>query len=148
MRPARALVVAALLLAACRNEPARPADPGKYQPPADGRLSEEQVRKHLAGAQKSAESRWVAARVREARMAGMAGGMDRKIAESRRGILSSLEERRRTLTDSAQQAEVDRQIAEIRRLLRGAPPEIPEAVRYNAELLARMEKTRIERKHP
>src|SRR5690349_10757057 len=81
-------------------------------------------------------SRWVAARVREARMAGVAGGMDRKVADSRRRILRSLEERRRTLADPAKAAELDRQIAEVRRLLQGAPPEVPEAVRDNAELVA------------
>ena len=112
------------------------------QPPADGRLTEEQVRAHLAGAPKSAESKWVAARVREARMAGLTGGMDRKIADSRRQILISLEERRRTLKDPAKQAELDRQIAEVRRLLQGAPPEVPAAVRDNAELVARVEERR------
>jgi hypothetical protein len=141
MRPSRVLILAGgLLLAACRNEPAPPAE---FKPPADGRLTEKQVRAHLAGAPKSieysAESKWVAARVREARMAGLAGGMDRKIADSRRRILSSLEERRRTLKDPAKQAALDRQIAEVRRLLRGAPPEVPEAVRDNAELVARVE---------
>ena len=139
MRPSRALVLAGLLLAACRNEPAPPA-PKEFKPPADGRLTEEQVRAHLAGAPKSAESQWVAARVREARMAGLAGGMDRKIADSRRRILISLEERRRTLKDPAKQAAVDRQIAEVRRLLQGAPPEVPPAIRDNVELVARLEK--------
>ena len=139
MRPSRVFLLASLLLAACRDEPAPPAE---FKPPADGRLTEEQVRAHLAGAPKSAESRWVAARVREARMAGLAGGMDRKIADSRRRILNSLEERRRTLNDPAKQADVDRQIAEIRRLLQGAPPEVPEAVRYNVELVARVEEAR------
>lgn len=136
MRPSRVLLLAGLLLAACRNEPAPSAE---FKPPSDGRLTEEQVRTHLAGAPKSAESRWVAARVREARTAGLTRGMDRRIADSRRRILVSLEERRRTLKDPAKQAALDRQIAEIRRLLQGAPPEAPEAVRYNAELVARVE---------
>ena len=136
MRPSRVLILAGLLLAACRDEPAPSVE---FKAPADGRLTEEQVRAHLAGAPKSAESRWVAARVREARMAGLSGGMDRKIADSRRQILSSLEERRRSLQDPAKQAELDRQIAEVRRLLQGAPPEVPDAVRDNAELVARVE---------
>lgn len=136
MRPSRVLVLAGLLLAACRNESAPPAE---FKAPADGRLTEEQVRAHLAGAPKSAESRWVATRVREARMAGLSGGMDRKIADSRRRILISLEERRRSLEDPAKQAALDRQIAEVRRLLKGAPPEVPDAVRDNAELVARVE---------
>lgn len=139
MRPARALVLAALLLAACREEPAPPTE---FKVPADGRLTEEQVRAYLAGAKgmQPAERQWVAARVREARTAGVTGGMERKIADSRRRILRSLEERRRTLADPAEQARVDRQIAEVRRLLQGAPPEIPPAVRENAELVARLEK--------
>lgn len=140
MRPARVLVLAGLLVAACRNEPAPPADPAKYQPPSNGRLTEEQVRTYLAGAPKSAEYKWVAARVREARTAGLTRGMDRKIADSRRRILISLEERRRTLKDPAKQATLDRQIAEVRRLLQGAPPEVPDAVRENAELVARLER--------
>lgn len=139
MRPSRALVLAALLLAACRDEPAAPAP---FKPSADGRLTEEQVRAYLAGAKgmQPAERQWVAARVREARTAGVTGSMDRKIADSRRRILRSLEERRRTLADPAEQARVDRQIAEVRRLLQGAPPEVPPAVRENAELVARLEK--------
>lgn len=137
MRPARALIVAGLLLAACRDEPAPPI---QFKPPADGRLTEKQVRTWLAEAPKSAEYKWVAARVREARTAGLTQGMDRKIADSRRRILNSLEDKRRTLKDPARQAVLDRQIAEVRRLLQGAPPEVPEAVRANAELVARLEK--------
>jgi len=144
MKPARALralIVAGLLLAACRNEPA-PAPPAEFKAPADGRLTEKQVRAHLAGPPKSAEYQWVAARVREARTAGLTQGMDRKIADSRRRILISLEEKRRTLRDPAKQAALDRQIAEVRRLLQGAPPEVPAAVRENAELVARLERER------
>ena len=138
MRPSRVLLLlAGLLLAACRNEPAPPIE---FKPPADGRLTEEQVRTYLAEAPKSAEYQWVAARVREARTSGLTRGMDRKIAESRRRILSSLEERRRTVKDPAKLATLDRQIAEVRRLLQGAPPEVPPAIRENAELVTRLEK--------
>ena len=139
MKPSRVLILAALLLASCRREPAAPL---QFNPPADGRLTEEQVGAYLAGAPKSAELEWVGARVREARTAGLARGMDRKIADSRRRILISLEERRRSVKDPARQAALDRQIAEVRRLLEGAPPEVPPAIRDNAELLARVEKER------
>ena len=139
MRPSRLLLLAGLLLAACRDEPAAPAP---FRPSADGRLSEEQVRAYLADPKgmRPAERQWVASRVREARTAAVTGGMDRKIADSRRRILRSLQERRRTLTDPGEQARLDRQIAEVRRLLQGAPPEVPAAVRANAELVARVEK--------
>jgi hypothetical protein len=139
MRPARSLVLAVLLLASCRDEPAVPAE---FKPPADGRLTEEQVRTYLddAGGMQPAEREWVAARVREARMAGTARDLEQKIADSRRRILGSLEERRRTLANPAKQAEVDRQIAEVRLLLRGAPPEVSAAVRHNAEVVAQLEK--------
>ena len=139
MRPSRALILAALLFAACREKPAPPIE---FKIPADGRLTEEQVRAFLAGAKgmQPAERQWVAARVREARTAALTGGMDLKIADSRRRILRSLEERRRTIADPAEQARLDRQIAEVRRLLQGAPPEVPPVVRENAELVARMEK--------
>jgi hypothetical protein len=129
-----------LLLAACRKEPAAPV---KFKPPADGRLTEEQVQTYLDRAEgmQPAEREWVTARVREARMAGVSGGIEQKITDSRRQILRSLEERRRSLKDPAKQVQVDRQIAEVRRLLQGAPPEVPPAVRDNAALLTRMEKT-------
>lgn len=139
----------------------------QFVPPAHGRLDERQVRMYLevrereekirrasgaAAAEASAaglraaqelgrnpkEYQWIGERVREARTAATAGDLDRKIVDSRRRILRSLEEHRRTLADPAKQAAVDRQIAEIRGLLRGAAPEIPPAVRHNAELLARL----------
>lgn len=137
MRPSRSLALAVLLLAACRDEPA--AD---FEPPADGRLSEEQVRTYLGDAEgmHPTEREWVAARVREARTAGMERDLDQRIVESRRQILRALEEQRRTLSDPAKTARVDRQIAEIRRLLREAPPEVPPAVRHNAEVVGRVEK--------
>jgi len=52
-----------------------------------------------------------------------AKAVERKVLANRRKILRSLEERSRTLTDPAKKAEVDRQIAEIRRYLQRAPQE-------------------------
>lgn len=141
MRRSGILLLAVLLLASCRREPAAPAE---FKPPADGRLTEEQVRAYLdrTGEAESAEQRWVGERVREVQMAELSGGIERKILDSRRRILRSLEERRRALKDPAKQAEVDRQIAEVRRLLQGAPPEVSPAVRHNAEVVARVEEER------
>jgi hypothetical protein len=132
----RAALLLCALLAACRRDSAEQ----DFAPPADGRLTEAQVRTFLkTDAQDSKEFRWVADRVREARMAKVAGGLDQKIFESRRKILRSLEERRRKVTDPTERSELDRQIAEVRRLLQGAPEEVPDSIRFNAELVARME---------
>jgi hypothetical protein len=135
-----AVVLALALLAACRREPAKPE---AFKPPADGRLTEAQVRLFLksreAGFSRQ-EYEWVRARVQEARLAGLTSGLDRKVIESRRRILRSLEERSRAATDPAKKAEMDRNIAEVRRLLQGAPPEPAPAIRDNAELVARLER--------
>lgn len=141
MRGFRSRLAALLLcalLAACRREP----DPEAFAPPADGRLTEAQVRMYLERklAHDPKELQWVADRVREARMAKIASGLDQKIVASRRKILRSLEERRRKVKDPTEVRDLDRQIAEVRRLLQGAPEEVPASVRYNAELAARMER--------
>jgi hypothetical protein len=52
-----------------------------------------------------------------------AKAVERKVLANRRKILRSLEERSRTLTDPAEKAEIDRQIAEIRRYPQRAPQE-------------------------
>jgi hypothetical protein len=137
----KAVLLALALLAACRREP--PAKPEPFKPPADGRLTEAQVRLYLKGQERDfrpEEHAWVRERVREARLAGLTSGLDQKVIEGRRRILSSLEERRRAATDPARKAELDRDIAEVRRLLRGAPPEVAPSVRANAELVARLER--------
>ena len=139
MRRRAVLGLALALLAACRREP---AEPEAFKPPADGRLTEAQVRLFLEAKERgfsAQEHEWVRARVQEARMAGTTSGLDRKMIESRRRILRSLEEGSRAATDPAKKAELDRDIAEVRRLLQGAPPEVPPSVLYNAALLARLE---------
>lgn len=124
------------LLTACRREK-------EFSPPADGRLTEAQVRMYLDPEKRKIDSRelqWVTDRVREARMANIASGLDEKIFASRRKILRSLEERRRKVTEPAEVRELERQIAEVRRLLQGAPEEVPDSIRYNAELVVRVER--------
>ena len=134
------MILALALLAACRREPAKPEP---FQPPADGRLTEAQVRLYLGGQEtgfRPREHAWVRDRVQEARLAGLSSALDQKVVEGRRRILRSLEERSRAATDPATKAELERDIAEVRRLLQGAPPEPSSAVRANAELVARLER--------
>jgi hypothetical protein len=137
MRRQAVILLALVLLAACRREP---AEPEAFKPPADGRLTEAQVRLYLKGRLSPQEQEWVRARVQEARLAGMTSELDRRMIEGRRRILRSLEERSRAATDPAKKAELDRDIAEVRRLLQGAPPEVPPSVMDNAGLVARLEK--------
>lgn len=147
MRRRASLLLALALLAACRREPAKPE---AFKPPPDGRLTAAQVRLYLKGQEtgfRPREREWVRARVQEARLAGLTSGLDRKVIESRRRILRSLEERSRAATDPARKAELDRDIAEVRRLLQGAPPEVAPAVRDNAELVARLEKSKDKEKN-
>lgn len=142
MRRRPVLLLAIALLAACRREPAKPE---VFKAPADGRLTEAQVRLYLEGRESDFQPRehaWVRDRVREARLAGLSSTLDRKVIESRRRILRSLVERSRAATDPAKKAELDRDIAEVRRLLRDAPPEPAPSVRENAELVARLERAK------
>ncbi len=139
MKRRTALVLALGLFAACGREP---APQPTFTPPADGRLTEAQVHRYLRNTQDKLspqEVDWVRARVREARLAGTAGALDRRVVESRRRILRSLEDRRRSLSDPARKAETDRRIAEVRRLLADAPPEPAPSIRYNIDLVARLE---------
>jgi len=140
MRRRSALLLALVLLAACRREPAKPE---AFKPPADGRLTEAQVRLYLRGREadfRPQEYAWVRARVQEARLAGLSSRLDEKVIEGRRRILRSLEERSRAAVDPVKKAELDRDIAEVRRLLQGAPPEPAPSVRDNAELVAKLER--------
>lgn len=139
MRRGAVLLLALALAAGCRREPEKTE---AFQPPADGRLTEAQVRTYLKDGEAGfgrQEYGWVRDRVREARLAGLTSGLDRKVIEGRRRILRSLEERRRAATDPAKIAELDREIAEVRRLLQGAPPEPSPSIRDNAGLVARLE---------
>lgn len=140
MRRRPALLLALVLLAACRREPEKPE---VFKPPADGRLTEAQVRLYLKGREsefRPQEHAWVRARVQEARLAGLSSKLDEKVIEGRRRILRSLEERSRAATDPSKKAGLERDIAEVRRLLQGAPPEPAPSVRENAELVARLER--------
>lgn len=145
--PLLAALMTLALLAACGREPKR--NEAAFTPPADGRLTETQVERYLRKAPDGFRPReldWVRARVQEARLIGKAGALDRRVVESRRRILRSLEERRQALKDPAKKAEADRRIAEIRRLLADAPPEPAPSVRDNAALIACIEERETRRK--
>lgn len=136
----------------------------EFQPPADNRLNERQVEMYLAvqdrrgdlpevdGDQVAAELRaaqelgfnpkeyqWVKDRVLEARMLMATRSLSEQLAQSRQSLLASLEERKRTALDAAEEAEIDRQIAELRESSPGIGAEAGAAQDFNAGLLVRYE---------
>lgn len=146
----QALLLAILLAAvACgdRQEEAVPKTPPPastvFQPPADGRLTGEQVRAYLQSkpdVRTSQEYRWVEERVREARRLRASHALTERLWQSRRKYLASLEARKAALSDPAQKAEIDRQIATFRKDAEEADPKITPAVRHNIAVLERYER--------
>lgn len=134
-----------------------------YQPPADGRLTEAQVRMYLEVKQRAREIRgaapgaqepavtadlraalelghnpkelgWIQERVLEAWIVLRGRELDRKIAESRTRMVQDLKTQLESATDPRQKADLEKQIAEIHA---AAPLETaaPPAVGHNAELV-------------
>ncbi|HSG40102.1 MAG TPA: hypothetical protein VLE27_10735 [Thermoanaerobaculia bacterium] len=83
------------------------------------------------------EYQWVKERVLEAQMLATTQALDRQVAEGRKGLLATLEEQRRTATDDAQRAEIDRRIEELRKGSADSMSEGDPGIEYNAGLLAR-----------
>lgn len=147
----RPVVLLAVLLAASacgerQEEAARPTPPPAstvFQPPADGRLTEAQVRTYLQSrpdVRTSQEYRWVEERVREARRLRGSYALTERLWQSRRKYLASLEARKAALSDPARKAEIDQQIATFRKDAEEADPKITPALRHNIALLERYEK--------
>lgn len=180
MRPAL-LLCAALLAAACAREAAETEKDRKkaselttaevmdqaaratYQPPADSKLTERQVRMYLEVKRLSRknvrqdepaasqdlratlelghnpkEMSWVQERMMDAWIALRGQELDRKIAESRVRMLRDLEAQARATADPARRAGLEKQIAAIR----SAPPVATrgtDAVEHNTELIRRFE---------
>ena len=178
MRPALLLCVA-LLVFACGREAAETdrKKPGEmttaevidqgaraiYQPPADGKLTERQVRMFLEVKRRSRENvqrdepasvadlratlelgynpkeiGWVQERTMDAWIAFRGQELDRKIAASRVRMLRELEAEVKVTTDPAAKADLERKIAAIR----SAPPvatQGTDAVEHNAALIRRFE---------
>jgi hypothetical protein len=137
-----------------------------YQPPADGRLTEAQIRMYLEverrareilaepGAQEPAvtadlraalelghnpkELGWVRERVLEAWIALRGQELDSKIAASRTRMVQDLETQLESATDPRQKAELEKQIADIHAAAPLATA-APPAVGHNAELVHRYE---------
>ena len=183
------LLAAALLVGACKLRPGdgaslrgetergtsalmEEAARAQYQPPADGRLTEQQVERYLEVRERALkirgerredlatadlrvarelgynpkELRWIEERVLEARVSRLGEQLDQRIDASRRQFVAGLQEERKTATDPARRTEIDRLIAQF-------SPRSPSpaegkrrgpAVLHNTELLAHYE-DRLER---
>ncbi len=86
------------------------------------------------------EYQWVEERVMEALLAQLSQRLEGQLAEGREQYLQMLEAQKQTLTEPAQQAKVDEQIAEVRRTMgeQATDDEPPsEALLHNAALVAR-----------
>ena len=175
------LLCAALLVSACGREAAETekdsekagemttlevmdqAAKATYQPPADGKLTESQVRMYLEVKRRSRknvqrdepaatndlratlemgynpkEMGWVQERMMDAWIALRGQELDRKIAASRARMLRDLETQAKEESDPARRADLERQMA----ALRSAPPVATQgttAVEHNAELIRRFE---------
>jgi hypothetical protein len=149
----RPVVLLAILLAASacgerKEEAAPPAPPPAstvFQPPEDGRLTEEQVRTYLQSkpdVRTSQEYRWVEDRVREARRLRASYALTERLWQSRRKYLASLDAQKARLSDPMRKAEIDRQIATFRKDAEEADPKITPALRHNIALIERHEKPR------
>lgn len=173
------LLCAVLLASACSREAAETEKERKgemttaevidqaaratYQPPADGKLTERQVRMYLEVKRLSRkdprrdepasandlratlelgynpkEMAWVRERMMDAWIALRGQELDRKLAASRVQMLRDLETQARATTDPARKAELEKQIAGIR----SAPPVATRgtpAVEHNSALIRRFE---------
>ncbi len=138
----------------------------EYRPPADGRLSERQVRIYLdvwrrerkireiaakdvasaatAGLRAAVELgynpkeySWIEERVLEARMLQTTRSLHRQIAQGRRALLASLEKQKQAAADEISRSKLDRQIEELERSAAGATADGDPAREYNARLIAR-----------
>ncbi len=125
-----------------------------YEPPADGKLGEEQLEMYLAVrererrirevAERGGEYRWVADRVMEALLADLKGRLEARLTEGRERYLELLEAQREKVTEPDQLAKLDGQIAEARRemveaegsAVAAAEP-ADEALAHNAALVER-----------
>lgn len=139
----------------------------RFEPPADGRLTGPQVEMYLKVKERALsiretlrerkgdlatadlraaqelghnpkELQWVEERVLEAQAARVGEELDRRIDASRRRFVQGLREERRTATDPARRAEIDRLLATFAPSLEQTAPAGP-AVHHNADLLARYE---------
>ncbi len=133
-----------------------------YQPPADSRLTEKQVRMYLEVKRRAQTIRgeepagtadlraalelginpkelgWIQERVLEAWIALRGQELDRKLAEAWNQVLRDLEAQRKSATDPQQRKELEKEIADIRAAAPVATEAAP-AVEHNAALVRRFE---------
>jgi hypothetical protein len=145
----------------------REAAAARYTPPADGRLTDGQVRMYLLvrerecrireaaaleaqGRRAAADLRaaqevkvnpkqyaWVRERVLEAEAAATTQALYQRMAAGREQLLARMRRDRDALTDPARRAAAEREIDDWKRGLQAAEPPVAPAVRANVALLAR-----------
>jgi hypothetical protein len=137
----------------------------KYDPPADGKLTEQQIAMYVAVKQRALriralaeglddatadlraaleqggnpkEYQWVAERVMEALLSELSQRLAAQLAEGREQYVQMLEVQKQAATDTAQRAAIDKQIAAARaeQAQRGQAP-ASEALRHNLALVAK-----------
>ena len=132
-----------------------------YDPPSDGRLTDELIEMYLkvkraagerdgdpaAAGLRTAhelghnhkEYAWVEARIADAQIARSSLGLEEELAESRNEYLEVLRGRLAAATSETERADIERRIAELEAGLETSPPEVSDAERHNAELVAKHE---------
>ncbi|HEX5758173.1 MAG TPA: hypothetical protein VF121_03170 [Thermoanaerobaculia bacterium] len=135
----------------------------EYDPPAHGKLTEEQIERYLevkqrakggeeGGADDSAfanleaaqelghnpkEFYWVDERVKEALLSELSRILEAQLAEGRDEYVQLLERQREALGDPGQRAEIDRRIAEMRGKAAAPTQPLTEALLHNIALVAK-----------
>ena len=83
------------------------------------------------------EYTWIKERVQETEVLQMTKAMNKQLVQGQQSLVTMLEEQKKLVTDDAQRAELDKQIAEMKQSAAEAAADSTPAKEYNAGLLAK-----------